>query len=265
MSAISRSVNSPFPRLHSVSHIVIPARLESSRLPRKLLLHETGKTVIQHTFEAATTASQPSGITVAVDSEELATAVSNFGGSALMTSPDLKSGTDRVAAVAKTMEHVDIFVNVQGDEPEITGEAIDQVTSLLDQHADADVATLSVPIREESRLQDPNCVKVVLDRSERALYFSRSPIPHVRDWDPEFLLQNPPLFRQHIGIYAYRRDFLLRLAELPPSTLEQSEKLEQLRFLQAGHQIVVGTTEHGPKGIDTLADYEAFIQRFTAA
>ncbi|MCA9192544.1 MAG: 3-deoxy-manno-octulosonate cytidylyltransferase [Planctomycetales bacterium] len=243
------------------SHIVIPARLASTRLPEKLLLNRTGKPLIQHTYEAAATATRPKGITVAVDSDQMLATVESFGGQAVMTAPELASGTDRVAAVALQMPSVDIFVNVQGDEPEITAEAIDLVTYLLERHADAQVATLATPIRSRQRLDDPACVKVVRDNAHRALYFSRSPIPHVRSWDSELLTVDPPFFLQHLGIYAYRRDFLLRLSELPASPLEQLEKLEQLRFLEAGHTILVDIIGHGPKGIDTIADYEAFVDR----
>jgi 3-deoxy-manno-octulosonate cytidylyltransferase (CMP-KDO synthetase) len=243
------------------SQIVIPARLASSRLPEKLLLRETGKPLIQHTFESAKAASKPSGITVAVDSHRLFETVTAFGGSAVITDPELPSGTDRVAVVARQMSHVDIFVNVQGDEPEISAQAIDQVIELLEANPQAAVATLACPIREQEQLEDPACVKVVCDVNGKALYFSRSPIPHARSWDEKALLANPPLFLHHIGIYAYRRTFLMSLHELPVSPLEEMEKLEQLRFLQAGYQIMVGVTEQACKGIDTPADYREFVKR----
>lgn len=250
-----------FPRLHCKSQIVIPARLASTRLPEKLLLRETGKTVLQHTFESASTASRPLGVTVAVDCPKLENAVAAFGGESILTDPDLPSGTDRVAVIASEMSDVEIFVNVQGDEPEITGDAIDQVTDLLETNPDASVATLAAPIRCRERLEDPACVKVVRDSRNRAMYFSRSPIPHARSWDDWMLQQDPPVFLQHIGIYAYRRDFLLKLQSLPASHLEEVEKLEQLRFLQAGATIMVGHIEHALKGIDTPDDYRAFVQR----
>lgn len=253
--------NSAFPRLHCRSQIVIPARLASTRLPEKLLLRETGKTVLQHTFEAASKAHRPAGVTIAVDCEKLRLAVDDFGGEAILTDPNLQSGTDRVAEVAARMPEVDIFINVQGDEPEISANAIDTVAQLLETTPDASIATLVAPIRERERLDDPACVKVVRDTAGRALYFSRSPIPHARSWDEALLASDPPVFLQHIGIYAYRREFLLGLKDLPPSPLEDLEKLEQLRFLQAGHQIMVGLIEHAPKGIDTPADYRAFVGR----
>ncbi|MEO8270340.1 MAG: 3-deoxy-manno-octulosonate cytidylyltransferase [Aureliella sp.] len=254
-----------FPRLHTTSRIIIPARLASTRLPEKLLLRETGKTVLQHTFEAASAARRPAGITIAVDCERLLNEVRAFGGEYMMTDEKLQSGTDRVAAVAAQTSDVDIFVNVQGDEPEISAEAIDLVTELLESRPDAQVATLAAPIRQRERLEDPACVKVVRDSQQRALYFSRCPIPHARSWDSVLLESNPPVFLQHIGLYAYRRDFLLKLSSLPASPLEQVEKLEQLRFLQAGCEVLVGLIEHAPKGIDTPADYRSFVQRQSLA
>lgn len=243
------------------SHIVIPARLASTRLPEKLLLRETGKTVLQHTFESASQARRPGGIVVAVDSLKLQTVVEGFGGIAMMTDADLPSGTDRVVEVAKRMPEVDVFVNVQGDEPEIEPESIDTVIALLEADPTAAVATLASPIRDCERLTDPACVKVVRDIQGRAHYFSRSPIPHARCWDKGLLDADPPVFLQHLGIYAYRRDFLLNLHQLPPSPLEQIEKLEQLRFLQAGLKIVVGAIDHAPGGIDTAHDYQQFVIR----
>jgi 3-deoxy-manno-octulosonate cytidylyltransferase (CMP-KDO synthetase) len=248
-------------RTHCHSQIVIPARLASTRLPEKLLLRETGKTVLQHTFESASRATRPNGIIVAVDCEKLESAVRGFGGRTVLTDAALQSGTDRVAAVARQMPDVDVFVNVQGDEPEISAEAIDTVTYLLEANPHADVATLAAPIRDRKRLEDPACVKVVRDHRGRALYFSRSPIPHARSWDESLLRSDPPAFLQHIGIYAYRRSFLLKLDELPVSPLEQLEKLEQLRFLQAGSEIVLGVIDHAPKGIDTWNDYREFVKR----
>ena len=178
-----------------------------------------------------------------------------------MTGCNLPSGTDRVAEVAQQMPEVEIFVNVQGDEPEISAEAIDSLVQLLEENPAADIATLAAPIRDRDRLEDPACVKVVTDGQGQALYFSRSPIPHARSWDESLLNAEPPIFLQHIGLYAYRRDFLLSLKDLPASPLEEIEKLEQLRFLQAGYRILVNNTDHAPKGIDTPADYRAFVGR----
>ncbi len=243
------------------TEIVIPARLASTRLPEKLLLRATGKSVLQHTFEAARLATMPQGITIAVDSLRMQQEVESFGGRAVMTDPALPSGTDRVAEVAKELSHVQLFVNVQGDEPEISAEAIDMTAQLLCDNTDAQIATLATPIRQRQILDDPACVKVVCDHVGRALYFSRSAIPHARVWNDALLATDPPHFLHHLGIYAYRRDFLMQLSTFPASPFEQLEKLEQLRFLQAGCKIVVGIIAQASKGIDTLEDYQAFVKR----
>lgn len=249
------------PRIRTTSQIVIPARLASTRLPQKLLLRETGKSLIQHTYEAARRATRPAGVIVATDHDSILAEVLSFGGEVEMTSPELASGTDRVAAVARNLTDADIIVNVQGDEPELSGHAIDLVIELLERNPDAVMSTLATPIRDREQLEDPACVKVVFDSAGRALYFSRSPIPHARQWDDALLSATPPSFYQHVGMYAYRRDFLLKLAELPRSALEKIENLEQLRVLEAGHSIVVGLIDEPTRGIDTPADYRAFVDR----
>lgn len=243
------------------SFVVIPARLASTRLPRKLLLRETGKTVLQHTYEQAKQARLPLGVCVATDHDEIAREVRSFGGKAVLTNPAHPSGTDRVAEIALHMPDVGILVNVQGDEPEIDPTAIDQLITLLLRDPDAELATLAVPIRDPERLFDPNCVKVTFDRTGRAMYFSRSPIPCMRDRDDTLLAQEPPRFFQHVGIYAYRRDYLLKITSMPPSALEQIEKLEQLRVLEQGGKIVVGTIGRATRGIDTPEDYRDFVRR----
>lgn len=243
------------------SHVIIPARLASTRLPRKLLLRETGKSVLQHTYEGACRAARPHGVLIAVDHAELADEAERFGAPYLMTDPEAASGTDRVAEAARKLQAVDLVVNVQGDEPEIAGSSIDLVIELLEQNPSAVMATLATPIRKREALHDPACVKVVCDQHARALYFSRSPIPHAREWHDRLLEAEPPLFLQHIGLYAYRRDFLMKLAQLPPSRLEQVERLEQLRVLEAGETILVGRIDDPTVGVDTPADYQAFVQR----
>jgi 3-deoxy-manno-octulosonate cytidylyltransferase (CMP-KDO synthetase) len=248
-------------RIHTSSYLVIPARLASTRLPRKLLLAETGKPLIQHTYEAAQRSSKALGVCVAADHEEIATAVRGFGGEVHMTSPDCASGTDRVAEIARQMHEIDLFVNVQGDEPELSGEAIDLVIGLLEQQPSAVMSTLATPIRTREQLEDPACVKVVFDHSGQALYFSRSPIPKARDWDDNLLNARPALFHQHIGLYAYRREFLLKIASLPRTPLERAESLEQLRVLESGYRIAVGVIDEPTVGIDTPADYRAFVER----
>ncbi|MEX2187952.1 MAG: 3-deoxy-manno-octulosonate cytidylyltransferase [Pirellulales bacterium] len=243
------------------SFVVIPARLASTRLPRKLLLAETGKPLIQHTYEAARRATRPFDLCVATDSDEIARVVRGFGGKAVMTGANLASGTDRVAAVARDLVDIDIVVNVQGDEPELSGDAIDEVIGLLESDPTAAMATLATPIRDRGKLEDPACVKVVFDAAGRAMYFSRATIPHAREWRDELLAEEPPRFFQHLGLYAYRRDFLLALAKLPRSPLEQLENLEQLRVLEAGHTILVSAVDEPSIGIDTPEDYRQFVQR----
>ena len=156
---------------------------------------------------------------------------------------------------------VDIFVNVQGDEPELSGASVDLVIELLERDPRLVMSTLATPIRRREQLLDPACVKVVFDGRGRALYFSRSPIPFVRDWHDGLLTENPPNFHQHVGLYAYRREFLLKIAQTPPARLEQLEKLEQLRVLNAGHAIAVGVVDEPTVGIDTPDDYRAFVRR----
>lgn len=248
-------------RIRCNSYIVIPARLASTRLPGKLLLAETGKPLIQHTYEAARRATRPLGVIVAADHEQIAGTVRQFGGEVRLTDPQAASGTDRVAEVARDLPGADIIVNVQGDEPELSGAAIDLVVRLLEENPTAEMATLATPIRCRRQLEDPACVKVVFDESGKALYFSRSVIPHPRQWDDALLAANPPHFHQHVGLYAYRRDFLLRLAEMPPASIERLECLEQLRVLHAGGEILVGVIDEPTVGIDTPEDYRAFVSR----
>jgi 3-deoxy-manno-octulosonate cytidylyltransferase (CMP-KDO synthetase) len=246
------------------SYIVIPARLASTRLPRKLLLRETGKSLLQHTYEAALRAKKPAGICVAADHEEIAAEVRLFGGQVFMTSPACASGTDRLAEVAPRLAGVDLLVNVQGDEPELSGEAIDQVIELLEQNKEAAIATLATPIRDRSKLIDPACVKVVFDSAGRALYFSRAPIPHAREWRDELLTAEQPLFYQHLGLYAYRREFLAQFTRWERTALEKLENLEQLRALEHGRAIVVGVVDEPTIGIDTAEDYREFVRRMAA-
>lgn len=239
--------------------VVIPARLASTRLPQKLLLSETGKPLIQHTYEGALRAKLPSAVCVATDHVRIQAVVESFGGQAILTSPEAQSGTDRVAEVARSRPDVELLVNVQGDEPEIRGETIDRAIGLLREHPKAEMATMATPIRSRAQLDDPACVKVVCDDEGRAMYFSRSVIPYPRQWDERWLAEER--FLQHIGIYAYRRDALLRLTALPPHPLEQMESLEQLRALAAGFTIRVAVIDEPTVGIDTPEDYRAFVSR----
>lgn len=241
--------------------VVIPARLGSTRLPEKMLLAQTGKPLIQHTFETARSAQLPLAVVVATDHPRIRDVVVGFGGEAVLTNPAARSGTDRVAEIAVQRPDIDLFVNLQGDEPELPGALIDQVIQLLHDSPEASMATLAVPIRTRDRLFDPSCVKVVCNARGQALYFSRSPIPYPRDWDERLLANQPPLFLQHLGLYAYRRELLVRWPTLPVSALETTESLEQLRALEAGETIQVGITSHAAKGIDTWDDYQAFVAR----
>jgi 3-deoxy-manno-octulosonate cytidylyltransferase (CMP-KDO synthetase) len=239
--------------------IVIPARFASTRLPAKPLLCETGKYLIQHVYEQALRVRHVSAVIVATDDERIRDAVSSFGGQVAMTRADHPSGTDRIAEVIEQGVNADVIVNLQGDEPQFEPEAIDTLIGLMSD-GDADMATLATPIRDRATYENPNCVKVVVDAHGRALYFSRSPIPHVRDGEPDFA--DPPRFLLHLGVYAYRRAALLRIAKTPPHPLEQSEKLEQLRMLGTGGTIRLHVVPHAHRGVDTPADYAAFVASY---
>ena len=240
---------------------IIPARLRSSRLPRKLLLDATGKSLLQHTWEAAGRAGLLAEVIVATDSEEIAAVVRRFGGRCEMTG-EQDSGTDRVAEVVRQIDlQADIIVNIQGDEPEIDPSHIDRLVRTLGSRPGTEMATLATPITCAAERDDPSCTKVVRSGDGRALYFSRLPIPACRDIDPDEMLHTDSPWLLHVGLYAYRRDFLLKLATLPPSRLERLEKLEQLRALEAGAAILVETVDQPSVGIDTPEDYARFVKR----
>jgi 3-deoxy-manno-octulosonate cytidylyltransferase (CMP-KDO synthetase) len=226
---------------------VIPARYGSTRLPAKPLADLGGLPLIRHVYARAIEARTTAATLVATDDARIAAVITEAGGQAVLTSPDLASGTDRVAVVAAQFP-ADIYVNVQGDEPFVRAADIDHVVTLLADHPEYAVASLCHVMDPASR-DDPNAVKVVCAHDGRALYFSRALIPYPRQGHPETL--------QHIGLYAYRSAFLLALATLPPSPLAEAESLEQLRFLQAGVPILMGRTAPlaGPS-IDTPADLE---------
>jgi 3-deoxy-manno-octulosonate cytidylyltransferase (CMP-KDO synthetase) len=243
---------------------VIPARFASTRLPGKALLSETGRPLIQHVVEAARRAQSLERIVVATDDPRIAEAVAAIGGEFMMTRTDHPTGTDRVAEVAARLEGARIIVNLQGDEPEVAGSTLDRVVALLEDDPDAAMATLATPIRDQSIYRDPACVKVVCSQRGRALYFSRSPIPHYRDGLPDPATATPPIAYLHLGLYAYRRSFLLELAALCPSPWEAAEKLEQLRVLDAGYPIAVGFVAEPSVGIDTPEDYRRFVARWRA-
>jgi 3-deoxy-manno-octulosonate cytidylyltransferase (CMP-KDO synthetase) len=258
--------------------IVIPARLSSTRLPRKMLLAETGKPLIHHTWLAAQGAARAGNVVVATDSDEIAAAVRAFGGEAVMTSPEAASGTARIVEALPRLPEAAIIVNVQGDEPELPAAAIDAAIDLLERCPEAGVATLVTPLRSRDDLDDPAAVKAVLtpwreppEEDEwaggtvagawRAIYFSRAPIPAARDWSDSLLAASPPLYWQHVGVYAYRRSVLEGWNDLPESRLAAIESLEQLRVIEAGIPIAAAVIDHAARGIDTPKDYAAFVAR----
>lgn len=242
--------------------VVIPARYSSTRLPAKPLLRETGKYLIQHVYERVA-GSIGVRVVVATDDTRIRDAVRSFGGDAVMTREDHPSGSDRVAEVAAATD-ADIVVNLQGDEPEFDPAHLDLLVRLLRDDPEAAVATLAAPLRDREAYLSPNVVKVVCDDRGRALYFSRSPIPFARDGEPD-LAADPPFALQHVGVYAYRRAALLELAATPPHPLERAEKLEQLRALGIGRRIAVGVIPRAARGIDTPADYAAFVASVRAS
>jgi 3-deoxy-manno-octulosonate cytidylyltransferase (CMP-KDO synthetase) len=240
--------------------VVIPARHASARLPGKPLRLIAGRPMIQHVYEKAV-ASGAAEVIVATDHPEIEEAAKSFA-TVLRTSIEHASGTDRIAEVVRN-EHWadhDIVVNVQGDEPLIPPGIIRQVAELLEKSPWADIATLMTPISSVEEFLDPNVVKVAVTSKGRALYFSRAPIPWTRDGASSSLdsqTRYEKAFR-HVGLYAYRVKVLVALAKLPPTPLEQLEKLEQLRAMENGFEIVVATAVEAPgRGVDTESDLEA--------
>ena len=227
--------------------IVIPARYASTRFPGKPLADLWGKPLIQHVYERACRVSLASRVVVATDDERIAAAVRAIGGEVAMTRGDHPSGTDRVAEVASGAE-ADLVVNLQGDEPLIDSEMVNAAILPLVGDASICMGTLCCPIDEASDLADPNVVKVVLDKDGFALYFSRLPIPFVRDSGTDVTRY------RHIGLYVYRREFLLELAKMVPTPLERAERLEQLRALEHGCRIRVVAVPAASPGVDTPND-----------
>ena len=238
---------------------VIPARFASSRLPGKPLADIDGRPMVAWVYERAQQ-SGASEVLVATDDERIEAACREFGAVAELTSPNHESGTDRIAEVAERLEWADdqIVVNVQGDEPLIPPALISQVATVLGQDPEAGMATLVTPVRSRDEWQDPNMVRVIVDRDGRALYFSRAPIPWPREGG------TPPALR-HIGLYAYRVEALRQIAAASPCELERVERLEQLRALWLGMKIVVAEAcETPPRGVDTEADLDAVRKRIMA-
>jgi 3-deoxy-manno-octulosonate cytidylyltransferase (CMP-KDO synthetase) len=236
--------------------IVIPARMGSSRLPGKPLLAETGKPLVVHTLEAVRHCTRAARVVVATDDERVAAAVRAAWGEALMTSAECRSGTDRVAEAARSIAAEDIVVNVQGDEPEVDPAALEALIAAMENDLSVPMATLSAPILDDADLSSPSVVKVVVDARGDAMYFSRSPIPFARD------PAGPARPRRHVGVYAYRRDFLQRFAAMEATPLERTEVLEQLRALENGARIRVVPVDRAQAGIDTREDYDAFVRRW---
>jgi len=241
---------------------IIPARWASSRFPGKPLADIAGKPMIQWVYERTLKAEKLSEVLVATDDERIFETVNSFGGSAVMTPEKCASGTDRAAHVARDLD-VDAVINVQGDEPLIESDAIDFLATTLFDEAETPMATLVKRIRQPSELDRKDTVWVVLDSQNHALYFSRFPIPFARDIENRNTWMDHFPYYAHIGIYAYRKEFLLRYAQMPISVLEQAEKLEQLRALENGYRIKVGIGDFDPICVDypgDIADVEERIR-----
>ncbi len=227
---------------------VIPSRYASTRLPGKPLVDICGKPMVQHVYERVRRVSLFDEVLVATDDERIMNAVSAFGGRVVMTSPDCASGSDRLIEVAKA-HPADIYVNVQGDEPLVEPSAVEKLAQAMLDDSALQMATLCYPVSAE-QAQNPNLVKVVRAHNGNALYFSRSPIPFPRSGGIA------PSYFGHLGMYAYRRDFLMNFGKLPYSPLENTEKLEQLRVIEAGIAIRVLEVEAMGPGVDTPEDLE---------
>lgn len=229
--------------------MVIPARLSSKRFPRKVLARETGKYLVQHVYERVLGCPGVDRIIIATDSTEVEEACRSFAADVVMTSEKHASGTDRVAEVAHQLPH-EVVVNIQADEPLIEHQDLIALVELLSE--DVDMTTLAVRRSDPEGFGDPNIVKAVIGEDGSALYFSRSPVP--------FTGESPAEWFHHLGMYGYRREFLLDYARMPPTALEKRERLEQLRALENGYKIRVGLSPHRHLGIDTEEEYRSFVQ-----
>jgi len=228
---------------------VIPARYASARLPGKPLIPLCGKPMIQHVYERAKRAQTVHEVLVATDDQRIIEAVLSFGGAVRMTRADHRTGTERIAEVA-AREPGDIFVNVQGDEPLIDPLCIDTAIAALLEEPPAQIATVATAIRHANDVMDPNVVKTVLDFDENALYFSRAPIPWIRDTQHKLHVQ----YWKHLGLYVFQRDALLEFPTLPQGELEKIEQLEQLRWLENGYRIRVAEVPHDAVSVDVPDD-----------
>ena len=229
--------------------VVIPARYGSTRLPGKPLVPLAGKPMIQRVYERAKLVKLASRVLVATDDERIRKAVEGFGGEARMTRTDHRTGTERVAEVA-AREEGDLFVNVQGDEPLLDPLAVDTAVASLLEEPVASISTVATPIRTPGDIMDPNVVKTVLDFDGNALYFSRAPIPWVRDTSSKIQVRH----LKHLGLYVFQREALLEYPTLPQGELERIEQLEQLRWLENGWKIRVAEVEHDAVSVDVPGD-----------
>ncbi|WP_247231320.1 3-deoxy-manno-octulosonate cytidylyltransferase [Telluribacter sp. SYSU D00476] len=239
---------------------IIPARFASTRFPAKALVDIDGKSMIRRVYEQAAQASQLEKIVVATDDERILSHVEGFGGMAVMTSPDHQSGTDRCfEALQRIDPSADYVINIQGDEPFIHPGQIDRLAEVLDGHTE--LATLVKVIEDEETLFNPNAPKVVLTKQQQVLYFSRHPIPYMRGLpEPDWLSKHT--YYKHIGIYAYRTDILTQITQLPVSSLEKAEALEQLRWLENGYTIKAVITPEDSHGVDTPEDLHRVARKF---
>ncbi len=239
---------------------VIPSRYGSTRFIGKPLVSIAGKPMIQRAYERASRSTLLSSVFVATDDRRIFEAVESFGGNAVMTSPDLRSGTDRVAEAVESMDldDGDVVINVQGDQPHFPPQIIDEVAKPLIDNPDQPMATLVIQMTDPQEITHPNFVKTVIDGNGYALYFSRSVVPFSRDGIER------AVYWKHLGFYSYRRSFLRTFAELPTGVLEEAEKLEQLRALEYGYRIKIQETEYDSIEVDTLQDARRVEQQILA-
>lgn len=263
MNRKEEAVTSALPRAIAI----LPARLLSTRLPRKMLLAETGRCLFLHTADAVRASGAFARVLVATDAPEIAEAAREAGFESALTRSDHRSGTDRVCeawlALAAQGERADVVVNVQGDEPESAPGDLARVVALFAEPG-VEIATLAAPFSTEEEWRSPSVVKVVCDARGSALYFSRAPIPGRGHGVAPLAPAELPA-RRHIGVYAFTPAALVRCAALAPGRLEAAESLEQLRWLEAGEKIRVAAASRAPAGIDTRADYDGFVARWRAA
>ncbi len=240
---------------------IIPARYASSRFPGKPLVNIHGKTMIRRVYEQAMQARELDEVIVATDDVRIENEVHTFGGKCCMTDAALPSGTDRVAAVLKQNPGYDLVINIQGDEPFINPAQINQLCRFLRENPNFEIATMATKIPNPAAIFSPDLVKVVFDKRNKALYFSRHPIPFVRGIDQADWMEKQAYYH-HIGIYGFRATTLLQITKYPQSDLEKAESLEQLRWLENGHSIGISFTDEQTMGIDTPEDLESLLKTF---